>query len=326
MNFSDATITFPMLGDGFSINPSNHITIFGKNIYWYGIIIAIGFILAVVYALKRCRQFGLTTDNIFDIIICAAPAGIVGARLYYCIFFDPASYFGPGKWLNIFKVWEGGLAIYGGIIFAVAAVIIYSRVKKVPLGPMLDIGGLGLLIGQAVGRWGNFMNREAFGAETDVFCRMGLTVPGHDTIYVHPTFLYESLWNVLGLIILHVVSKKWRKFDGQIFLMYIGWYGLGRFFIEGLRTDSLYLFGTDIRVSQLLALICFGAVCVILLKIVIDKHGKFPPLACERVAVNTEPVNEELASGAEDISVSSPEGKEAEETDKGKTPPPDKEE
>lgn len=108
--------------------------------------------------------------------------------------------------------------------------------------------------------------------------------------------------------------------------MYIGWYGLGRFFIEGLRTDSLYIFGTDIRVSQLLALICFGAVCVILLKIVIDKHGKFPPLACERVAVNTEPVNEELASGAEDISVSSPEGKEAEETDKGKTPPPDKEE
>ena len=144
---------------------------------------------------------------------------------------------------------------------------------------MLDIGGLGLLIGQAIGRWGNMMNREAFGEVTDIFCRMGLTLSGQETIYVHPTFLYESLWNAVGFIVLHIVSKKWRKFDGQIFLMYIGWYGLGRFFIEGLRTDSLYILNTDIRVSQLLAVICFGVAAVLLLRIFITRRGNYSPLA-----------------------------------------------
>lgn len=281
MNYRDAAISFPFLGEDFSINPSTHITILGKNIYWYGIIIGLGFLLAVMYALKRSKQFGLTQDNVLDMLIYAVPSAIIGARLYYVIF-NPDDYFGTGKWSNIFKIWEGGLAIYGGIIFAVIATLLVCKIKKIPLLPMLDLGGLGLLIGQSIGRWGNFMNREAFGGVTDIFCRMGLTVQGLPTIYVHPTFLYESLWNAAGFIALHFISKK-RKFDGQIFLTYIGWYGLGRFFIEGLRTDSLYILNTDIRVSQLLAITCFGAAVIILLKTFIDKRVCYSPLAHETV-------------------------------------------
>ena len=140
---------------------------------------------------------------------------------------------------------------------------LYTKMKKVKTSALLDIGGLGLLIGQSIGRWGNFMNREAFGAQTDSFLRMGLTDANGATIYVHPTFLYESVWNAIGLLILHFYSKR-RKFDGQIFLMYLGWYGLGRMFIEGLRTDSLYVGSSNLRVSQLLAGICFLAVVIFL--------------------------------------------------------------
>ena len=303
MNYRDAAISFPFLGEDFVINPPTHITVFGRSIYWYGIIIGLGFLLAEMYALKRSKQFGLTQDNILDMLICAVPSAIIGARLYYVVF-NPDEYFGAGKWGNVVKIWEGGLAIYGGIIFAVAATIIVCRVRKIPLLPMLDIGGLGLLIGQAVGRWGNFMNREAFGRTTEVFCRMGLTLPGQETIYVHPTFLYESIWNAVGFVILHFVSKKWRKFDGQIFIMYIGWYGLGRFFIEGLRTDSLYILGTDIRVSQLLAIICFGAAVILLLRSFITKRGNYPPLASS-MAWTSAPVNNNGNDNSADLSISS---------------------
>lgn len=277
MSFPGASIHLPMFGENFIINPPSYITIFGRNIYWYGIIIGFGFLLAVMYALKRCRQFGLTQDNVLDMLLAAVPSAIVGARLYYVIF-NSENYFGPGKWGNIIKIWEGGLAIYGGIIFAVIALIIVCKARKIPVLPMLDIGGLGLLIGQAIGRWGNFMNREAFGGITDIFCRMGFIV-GDSVLYVHPTFLYESLWNIIGFIALHIISKKHRKFDGQIFVTYVGWYGLGRFMIEGLRTDSLYLGNTDIRISQLIALLCFGTAIIILLKTLVDKRGAYPPLA-----------------------------------------------
>lgn len=244
-------ISFP--GLGLELNPSNvAFSLGGKNFYWYGIIIAVGFLLAVVYAVRRSRQFGLTQDNIIDMLICAVPAAIVCARAYYCIF----------KWENyqsdpirVLFIWEGGLAIYGGVIGAVLAVVIYTKVAKVRTSAMLDIGGLGLLIGQSVGRWGNFINREAFGGSSEGFLRMGLTDAAGNTIYVHPTFLYESLWNALGLLILHMASKR-RKYDGQIFVMYLGWYGLGRMFIEGLRTDSLYFPGTNLRISQLVAGLC----------------------------------------------------------------------
>ena len=246
----DAAISFPMFGEGL-INPPDHIAIFGFNLNFYGLIIALGFLLAVVYAMKRCSQFGITQDNILDVLIFALPAGIIGARLYYVVF-NFVLY--KGNWPGIFKIWEGGLAVYGGIVFGALTAAAVCKIKKIRIGALLDVVSFGFLIGQSTGRWGNFFNREAFGSETELFCRMGLTLPGEETLYVHPTFLYESLWNALGLLLLHLFSKSGgRKYDGQLFIMYVGWYGLGRVFIEGLRADSLYLFGSGIRVSQLLA-------------------------------------------------------------------------
>ena len=259
----DAIISFPIFGESFSLNPSSYFLLFGRPVYWYGVIIALGFLLAVVYILRRRDDFGLTQDNVLDMLIISVPAGIVCARLFYVIFYF-SEY--EGHLIDAVKIWKGGLAIYGGIIGAVIGIIIYSRAKKIPLGTMLDAGALGLLIGQAVGRWGNFLNREAYGYTTDLPWKMGLTYSDGTTIYVHPTFLYESLWNILGFILLHIFSKKHRKYDGQIFIMYLAWYGLGRFIIEGLRSDSLYLFQTGIRVSQLLAALSFAVAVILLIR------------------------------------------------------------
>ena len=195
----------------------------------------------------------------------AVPFGLIGARIYYIVF-NASYYFGPGKWQNIIMLREGGLAVYGGIIGGAIAFIVYSRVKKIPIGKILDAGSFGLFIGQAIGRWGNFFNREAYGTETTAPWRMGLTT-GAVTIYVHPTFLYESLWNIIGFILLHIFSKKrGRKYYGQYFLLYVAWYGLGRYMIEGLRTDSLFISGTDIRVSQLLAAVSFAVAIVVMIR------------------------------------------------------------
>ena len=244
---SSAAISFPMLGD-WMICPPNHFTVFGRDIYWYGVIIAVGFLLAVTYAFRRSKEFGISADDLTDVLLFAVPLAIVGARAYYVIFFGNYDNF-----LDMIAIWEGGLAIYGGVIAAFITVFVVCRVKKISPMATLDTASFGFLIGQSIGRWGNFMNREAFGYETDVFCRMGLTLNG-ETVYVHPTFLYESLWNAVGFVALHIISKKTtRKFDGQYFLYYLGWYGLGRVWIEGLRTDSLYIGATGIRVSQLLA-------------------------------------------------------------------------
>ena len=257
-----AEISFPMLGD-WSVNPPYSFTVFGFEIYFYGVIIAASFILAALFCARKAAEFGLTSDDLFDLVIWLIPACIIGARLYYVLF--KLDYFiaNPSK---IFSLRDGGLAIYGGIIAGVITGIIWSRKKKIAVFAVGDLAAFGLLIGQAVGRWGNFINREAFGAETDVFCRMGLTMPGQETLYVHPTFLYESLWNLGGLIILCVLSKLGkRKYDGQFFWTYILWYGLGRAWIEGLRTDSLYIGSTDIRVSQLLAAVsALAALCVLI--------------------------------------------------------------
>ena len=247
-----AQISFPMLGD-WSIDPPYSFNLFGLEIYFYGVIIALGFILAALYCAKRAKEFGLSSDELYELVIWLIPTCIIGARLYYVLF--KLDYFiaNPDK---IFALRDGGLAIYGGIIAGIIVGIIWCRAKKIRVFAVADLTAFGLLIGQSVGRWGNFINREAFGAQTEIFCRMGLTVPGFETLYVHPTFLYESLWNILGLIVLHIWSKKGkRKYDGQIFWLYILWYGLGRAWIEGLRTDSLYIGSTDIRVSQLLAIV-----------------------------------------------------------------------
>ncbi len=258
---SNAVISFPGLGiEG--LNPSRYFVLFGRNIYWYGVIIALGFLLAVWYCVKRAPQFGLKTDSIADMLLFAVPIAVICARLYYCLTYRDSSGVNPyfQDPVSILYIWEGGLAIYGGIIGAVLTVLVFCRKKKIPAGAMMDLGALGLLIGQAVGRWGNFINREAYGVNADgstvdVFCRMGLTV-GETTTYVHPTFLYESLWNVVGFILIHFLTKKKkRRYDGQAFLWYIGWYGIGRALIEGLRDDSLYLGASGIRVSQLLSII-----------------------------------------------------------------------
>lgn len=267
---SSAAISFPFLGN-WSICPPNSFTLFGHTFYWYGVIIACGFLLAVFYCYRRCEtEFGITQNDLTDILLFGVPLGIVGARIYYIVFFGNYH-----TLADMLKIWEGGLAIYGGIIAAVITVIVVCRVKKISWLAVMDVIAFGFLIGQCIGRWGNFMNREAFGYETDVFCRMGLTLNG-ETVYVHPTFLYESLWNLIGFIGLHIYSKKTpRKFDGQYFLMYIAWYGLGRVWIEGLRTDSLYIADSGIRVSQLIAGVTFLAAAVLL--VLILRSGKCSP-------------------------------------------------
>ena len=248
----DSAISFPMLGN-FSINPPSYFTVFGRNIYFYGVLIALGFLLAILYCGRRSREFGIRADDFYDLMLWLIPLSIVGARLYFVLFrledylADPVS---------VLYIHEGGLAIYGGVIAGALCVVFVCRHKKIPIPAMLDLTVHGLLIGQIIGRWGNFMNREAFGAETTIFCRMGLTAPDGTTVYVHPTFLYESLWNLCGfLFLLWFVKSGRRKYDGQCALLYFFWYGLGRAWIEGLRTDSLYIPGTGIRVSQLLSLV-----------------------------------------------------------------------
>lgn len=253
-------IAFPGLGIEFNINRVAF-EIFDRPIYWYAIIIASGFLLAVYYGMKRSREFSLTEDNITGMLIVAAPLAIVCARLYYVIF-EFEQY--KDDLLSILYIWNGGIAIYGAIIGALIGVIIYCRFKKMKITKFLDIGALGLMIGQSVGRWGNFVNAEAYGGETDLLWRMEIyDAAARARICVHPTFLYESLWNALGFVILHFYSKR-RKFNGEVFWLYVVWYGIGRAMIEGLRTDSLYFFGTGIRTSQALAIISALAAIVVI--------------------------------------------------------------
>jgi phosphatidylglycerol:prolipoprotein diacylglycerol transferase len=252
---------------GIEMNPPRTLDLFGLSIHFYGLIIACGLMLAVWYGCKRCNQFGFSVDDLTDGVLCIVPFAILCARLYYCIF-DWASY--KDNPISVLYIWNGGLAIYGGVIGAAIGVIVFSKVKKIKIGAVLDIVALGFLIGQSIGRWGNFFNREAFGAATDNFMKMGLfNWITQSWEYYHPTFLYESLWNAAGFALLHFLSKK-RQYDGQIALGYAAWYGLGRTFIEGLRVDSLYW--GDFRVSQMLAAVsCFVAVAV-LLYMAFQKH------------------------------------------------------
>ena len=251
-------ISFPALG--IALNPPRSIALGPLSIHFYGMIIAFGLILAVVYATRRSKQFGIKEDDVLDGVLYVTPFAVLCARAYYCIFSWEHYADDP---IRLLYIWEGGLAIYGGVLGAAIGVTVLCRVKRIKLPAMLDLVSLGFLIGQSIGRWGNFFNREAFGAETDTFLRMGLMnrYTG-DVTYYHPTFFYESLWNAIGFLLLHQLSKK-RQYAGQIALGYAAWYGLGRAFIEGLRTDSLYW--GPFRVSQLLAAVsCFAAVSVLL--------------------------------------------------------------
>ena len=251
-------ISFPSLG--IALDPPRSIEIGPLNIHFYGAIIALGLILAVVYATRRSKQFGIREDDVLDGVLYVTPFAILCARAYYCIFSWEQYADNP---ISVLYIWEGGRAIYGGVLGAIIGVAVLCRVKHIKLPALLDLVALGFLIGQSIGRWGNFFNREAFGAETDTFLRMGLMNRYTGSItYYHPTFFYESLWNAAGFLLLHQLSKK-RQYDGQIALGYAAWYGLGRAFIEGLRTDSLYW--GPFRVSQLLAAVsCLAAVAVLL--------------------------------------------------------------
>ena len=251
-------ISFPSLG--LTMNPPRNLEIGPFNVYFYGIIIALGMVLAVMYASRRSKEFGITEDDLLDGVLWVTPFAIICARAYYCIF--SWDYYGKHL-VEVFYIWNGGLAIYGGVLGAALGLAVFCKIKKIKLPMLMDLVSLGFLIGQSMGRWGNFFNREAFGAETTSFLRMGLmnAYTGQVTYY-HPTFFYESVWNAVGFVLLHKLSKK-RQYDGQIALGYAAWYGLGRAFIEGLRTDSLYL--GPFRVSQLLAAVsCIAALSVLI--------------------------------------------------------------
>ena len=281
------TISFPFLG--LEVNPPRSIALGPLNIHLYGLMIATGLILAVVYACRRSREFGIKEDDLIDGVLWVTPFAILCARAYYVAFSWEQYADDP---ISMLYIWQGGIAIYGGVIGAVLGVMVFCRFKKLKVSTVLDLVLLGFLIGQSIGRWGNFFNREAFGAETDSFFRMGLhNVKTGVTTYYHPTFLYESLWNAAGLVLLHFVSKK-RRYDGQIALCYAAWYGLGRCIIEGLRVDSLWW--GPFRVSQLLAGVsCLTAVGILLWQ-------SFRPHDPEKLFVN------QVAAGAVEEAAEAP--------------------
>ena len=243
-------VSFPGFGWEFDISPTAF-SIGSFSVYWYGIIIAAGFVLAVAYCMKAAKKSGINEDKLLNCVIVGLITAIIGARLYYVIFSWDSFKGDPIKIINIH---QGGLAIYGGLIGALAGGLSVAKIQKMKLLPVLDVAVLGFLIGQGIGRWGNFMNQEAFGAETALPWRM--VSEGTGGVGVHPCFFYESVWCLLGFVILHFVSKK-KKFDGEIFYLYLVWYGFERTLVEGLRADSLYLPFANIRVSQLLSFLLF---------------------------------------------------------------------
>ena len=229
------TISFPGLGiDRFTI--SRTAISFGKfSVAWYGLIIVIGMIVAVSYVMWRAKQNGISTDSILDLAIAVIVSGVIGARLYYVL----TSLDHYDSFFDVFKIWEGGLGIYGGIIAGTLAVLVTARVKKMNFLMLADMVMPAVLIAQSIGRWGNFINGEAYGSETSLPWRMGLH-GDYFSIYVHPTFLYESLWTCAGFILANLLYRR-RRYHGQVLLFGFAWYGFGRMFIELLRTDSLYI-------------------------------------------------------------------------------------
>ncbi len=260
-----STISFPGLGIGeFTVNAEAFSFRIGStpiSIRWYGILICCAIIAAFCYLVYRAGQANVSFDDVLDITLVTVLIAVVGTRLYYVIFDGLSKYivtdysFFKNVWksfYNLIAVWNGGLAIYGGIISGALAVLFMSRKKNISFFLIADAATPGIMLAQAIGRWGNFMNGEAFGAETTLPWRMGICNYNtyYQTLYVHPTFLYESLWNILGFILINIFYKK-RKFEGEVGMWYFAWYGLGRTFIELLRTDSLML--GSIRVSSMIA-------------------------------------------------------------------------
>ncbi len=244
-------VQFPGLGIKVTVNPiafqiGNH------AIAWYGVIIATGFLLAFLYAMASCKKFRIDQDRFVDVVMIGIIFGVIGARLYY-VMFDSSDQYLKNP-VSILYIWNGGLGIYGGMIGGLLFGALMAKFRKLSVPAVLDLASLSFLIGQSIGRWGNFINQEAFGRGTELPWRM---VSENTELVsasgVHPCFLYESVWCLLGFVLLHIVSRKYRRYDGQVFLLYLLWYGVGRFFIEGLRTDSLITPVIPLRVSQVVA-------------------------------------------------------------------------
>ena len=280
------TVSFPGLGIGeFSFNkvaftiPEWVPLLNGVQVRWYGIIMVTGIILAFLYAYYRSKQEGVSFDDLLDYAIFTVLSGIVGARLYYVITSGQKYSFG-----EIFAIWNGGIAIYGAIIGGAASLLAVSLYKKIKWQKVFDMVCPGVMIGQIVGRWGNFFNGEAYGESPAAdsllyFMRMELRHGSWSNSYIcQPTFLYESLWNLIGFIIINALYNK-KKYDGQVFLMYITWYGFGRMLIEGLRTDSLMV--GSFRISQVVAFLCFVAGTILLIALGIRASRQSKMLAVD---------------------------------------------
>lgn len=283
------SISFPNLGI-YLENVGKSIEVFGFEIAFYGIIIGCGVMAGIVMAAMEAKRTGQNPDTYYDLALYAVVLSVIGARIYYVIFsWDQYKH----DLLSIFNIRQGGLAIYGGVIAAVITVFVYGRVKKISFAKLADTAVLGLILGQIIGRWGNFFNREAFGEYTNNLFAMRLPLDavrssdvtelmmehvemleGTAYIQVHPTFLYESLWN-LGVLLFMLWWRKHKKFEGEVFLLYLFGYGVGRFWIEGLRTDQLLIPGVGLPVSQVLAavLVVVSAVTILILR---RKKGELP--------------------------------------------------
>lgn len=290
-------VYFKGITRGFSVSSVlTDFSLFGipLHVRWYGVIIAFGFLLAVLFGGRMAYKWKMNLDKMLDVLIYGTIFGILGARLYYVIF-QWENY--AGNFASIFKIWEGGLAIYGGLIGGLLAAYVTCKVRKLNFRNLLDMSAMSFLIGQGIGRWGNFTNQEAFGTNTNLpwgmwsektaeyinanqaeFLKRGITVEAGTYLnkaYVHPTFLYESLWCLLGFAILYIICRKFRRFSGQIILCYGVWYGTGRAVFEGFRTDSLYIGNTGLRASQILSA-AIAMACLAALIILLRKYKKHP--------------------------------------------------
>lgn len=282
-------IEFPNLGI-YLADVGKSITIFNFDIAFYGITIGIGMLMGILIASWQAKRVGVNPEDIVDLAMYGIVFGIIGARIYYVVFSWDMYKDEP---LSVFNLREGGLAIYGGVIAAIITVIVFGKLKKLSAPLLFDAAGPGLVLGQAIGRWGNFFNREAFGEYTDNLFAMRIpidavrksdvtelmrthmeTIDGVDFIQVHPTYLYESFW-CLGVLVIMILYTKHKRFDGEIFLIYLLGYGAGRFWIEGLRTDQLLLPGIGLPVSQVLAavLVVGSLITIIAMRLKVKKKN-----------------------------------------------------
>ena len=261
-------ISFPGLGiEPFRVDPVAF-NLFGRDVMWYGVILTTGIILAVLYAWNATKKAGINEDTFFNLILIVIPVSIISARLYYVIFDPTPDYH---SFIDVIAIWRGGIGIYGAVIGGAVTSLVFAKIAKLKIPTLLDCLAPAVMIGQIVGRWGNFVNAEAHGGITSLPWRMGIAPVIGDLPYneelnlnYHPTFLYESLWNLIGFLIIHFILRKKKTFEGELALFYLAWYGLGRGFIEMLRTDSLEILG--LRVSALvgfISAIVFGTILII---------------------------------------------------------------